>query len=70
MNTPVFRGDYRGAVFTDGPDGAALTGAGAGALFGGTFGKYGPFSGEINDIFGSVGGEFISNEVKDAGKKK
>lgn len=66
-NTGIAMG---GALFTDGPDGAALTGAGTGALFGGAFGKFGPFSGEVNDIFGSVGGEFISNEVKDAGKKK
>ncbi|MFY9996021.1 MAG: hypothetical protein WAK61_13650 [Leclercia sp.] len=49
---------------------ASGLGYGAGALFGGTFGKFGPFSGEINDIFGSVGSELISNEVKEAGKKK
>ncbi len=59
-----------GAFFTDGPNSASLVGAGIGAGLGGVFGKYGPFSGEVNDIFGSFGGEFISNEVKNAGAKK
>lgn len=59
-----------GAFFTDGPNSASLVGAGIGAGLGGTFGKYGPFSGEVNDVFGSFGGEFISNEVKNAGAKK
>lgn len=58
-----------GAFFTDGPNSASLVGAGIGAGLGGAFGKYGPFSGEVNDIFGSFGGEFISNEVKNAGAK-
>ena len=66
-NTTITMG---GTLYTDGMNGVALTGSGLGALFGGAFGKFGPFSGEVNDIFGSFGGEFISNEVKEAGKKK
>ena len=67
VNTGIAMG---GAVFTDGPNGAAIAGAGLGAWSGGTFGKFGPFSSEVNDIFGAFGGEFISNKVKDAGKKE
>ncbi|RAU31284.1 adhesin [Enterobacter sp. RIT418] len=66
-NTGIAMG---GAVFTDGPNGAAIAGAGLSAWSGGTFGKFGPFSSEVNDIFGAFGGEFISNKVKDAGKKE
>lgn len=66
-NTGITMG---GAFFSDGPNTASLAGAGIGAGLGGTFGKFGPFSGEVNDIFGSFGGEFISNEVKNAGTKK
>ena len=67
VNTGIAMG---GAVFTDGPNGASIAGAGLGAWSGGTFGKFGPFSSEVNDIFGAFGGEFISNKVKDAGKKE
>ncbi|WNN81292.1 adhesin [Leclercia pneumoniae] len=67
VNTGIAMG---GAVFTDGPNGAAIAGAGLGAWSGGTFGKFGPFSSEVNYIFGAFGGEFISNKVKDAGKKE
>ncbi|OVZ84835.1 hypothetical protein CBW58_23355 [Yersinia frederiksenii] len=66
-NTGIAMG---GAFFTDGANAASLVGAGIGAGLGGAFGKFGPFSGEVNDIFGAFGGEFISNEVKDAGTKQ
>ncbi|AJB72427.1 adhesin [Enterobacter hormaechei] len=62
-----------GTVFTDGPDGAALTSAGAGAFIGGGFGKYAPvilvpvfgnsaaFVGDVGSAFMS---EIISNGMK------
>jgi filamentous hemagglutinin len=54
-----------GAVFTDGPDVGAVGGAALGALAGGFFGELAPFPGEMNDLFGGIGGEVISNKFKD-----
>ncbi len=54
-----------GAVFTDGPDVGAVGGAALGALAGGFFGELAPFPGEMNDLFGGIGGEIISNKFKD-----
>lgn len=63
-----------GTLFTDGPDRGALAGSGAGWAFGAAVGALsphvldpvlGPSSGFVNEIIGSVGGEFIGNTVKD-----
>jgi filamentous hemagglutinin len=63
-----------GTLFTDGPDKGALAGTGAGWVFGTTvdfiappvFGPaLGQYSGFVGEVIGSVGGEFISNTVKD-----
>ncbi len=54
-----------GSVFTDGPDIGSVGGAALGAWAGGKFGELAPFPGEINDLFGGIGGEIISNKVKD-----
>lgn len=54
-----------GAMFTDGPDAGAVGGAALGAWAGGKFGELAPFPGEVNDLFGGIGGEIISNKVKD-----
>ncbi|QZQ52412.1 VENN motif pre-toxin domain-containing protein [Erwinia persicina] len=54
-----------GSVFTDGPDIGSVGGAALGAWSGGKFGELAPFPGEINDLFGGIGGEIISNKVKD-----
>jgi filamentous hemagglutinin len=53
------------AVFTDGPDIGSVGGAALGAWAGGKFGELAPFLGEVNDLFGGIGGEIISNKVKD-----
>ncbi|AIQ99807.1 adhesin [Pluralibacter gergoviae] len=54
-----------GAVFTDGPDIGSIGGAAAGAWAGGKFGELAPFPGEVNDMIGGIGGEVISNKIKD-----
>ncbi|ORM75474.1 VENN motif pre-toxin domain-containing protein, partial [Pantoea eucrina] len=63
-----------GTLFTDGPDKGALTGAGAGWAFGSAVSLVAPplfnpvlgsGSAPVGDIIGSIGGEFISNAVKD-----
>ncbi|WP_434645277.1 hemagglutinin repeat-containing protein [Raoultella planticola] len=63
-----------GTLFTDGPDSGALTGTGAGWAFGTAVGVVappvfgpvlGPGSAPAGDIIGAIGGEFISNAVKD-----
>ncbi|MGV3347105.1 VENN motif pre-toxin domain-containing protein [Enterobacteriaceae bacterium LUAb1] len=63
-----------GVLFTDGFDKGALTGAGAGWVFGTTVGfvapplfnpVLGPGSAPVGDIIGAVGGEFIGNTIKD-----
>ncbi|WP_241956723.1 hypothetical protein [Escherichia albertii] len=63
-----------GTLFTDGPDKGALVGTGAGWVFGtvvvvvatSVFGPVlGPGSVPSGDIIGAIGGEFISNAVKD-----
>ncbi|MBS1205953.1 MAG: adhesin [Proteobacteria bacterium] len=68
-----------GAFFTDGPDKGALAGTGAGWVFGTTVGfiappVFGPalgqYSGFVGEVIGSVGGEFISNTVKDEVNEK
>ena len=68
-----------GTMFTDGPDKGALTGTGAGWAFGTTVGLIAPpvfspvlgqHSGFAGEIVGSVGGEFISNIVKDEVNEK
>ncbi|TCV90993.1 adhesin [Biostraticola tofi] len=70
-----------GTLFTDGPDKGALTGTGVGWAFGTTVGLIAPpifrpalgqNSGVVGEVLGSVGGEFISNAVKDKvnGNKK
>jgi filamentous hemagglutinin len=62
-----------GTIFTDKTDPGALTGSAAGSLFGGVIGTYaptvlkpvlGPSAGMVSDIFGTMGGEVISNELK------
>ncbi len=68
-----------GTLFTDGPDKGALTGTGAGWVFGTTVGLIAPpvfdpvlgqYSGFVGEVIGSVGGEFISNTVKDEVNEK
>ncbi|WP_312039089.1 VENN motif pre-toxin domain-containing protein [Escherichia coli] len=63
-----------GPLFTDGPDKGALAGTGAGWVFGSVVGVVappvfgpvlGPGSAPSGDIIGAIGGEFISNAVKD-----
>ncbi|WP_431732917.1 hemagglutinin repeat-containing protein [Escherichia albertii] len=63
-----------GTLFTDGPDKGALAGTGAGWVFGTVVGVVappvfspvlGPGSVPSGDIIGAIGGEFISNAVKD-----
>ncbi|QCT20226.1 filamentous hemagglutinin N-terminal domain-containing protein [Jejubacter calystegiae] len=63
-----------GTLFTDGPDKGALAGTGAGWAFGTVVGVVAPpvfspvlGSGSVpaGDIIGTIGGEFISNAVKD-----
>lgn len=63
-----------GTLFTDGPDKGALVGTGAGWVFGTVVGAvappvFGPVLGSgsapAGDIIGAMGGEFISNAVKD-----
>ncbi len=63
-----------GTLFTDGPDKGALTGTGAGWAFGTVAGLVAPplfdpvlgaGSAPVGDIIGSMGGEFISNAIKD-----
>ncbi|WP_396017291.1 hemagglutinin repeat-containing protein [Escherichia albertii] len=63
-----------GTLFTDGPDKGALAGTGAGWVFGSVVGVVappvfspvlGPGSVPSGDIIGAIGGEFISNAVKD-----
>ncbi|MCE7711795.1 hemagglutinin repeat-containing protein [Escherichia albertii] len=63
-----------GTLFTDGPDKGALAGMGAGWVFGTVVGVVappvfspvlGPGSVPSGDIIGAIGGEFISNAVKD-----
>ncbi|HFP9407430.1 TPA: VENN motif pre-toxin domain-containing protein, partial [Raoultella planticola] len=63
-----------GTLYTDGPDSGALTGTGAGWAFGTAVGVVappvfgpvlGPGSAPAGDIIGAIGGEFISNAVKD-----
>ncbi|MDY4384842.1 VENN motif pre-toxin domain-containing protein [Pectobacterium brasiliense] len=63
-----------GTIFTDGPDKGALTGTSAGWVFGTTVGLIAPplfdpvlgsGSAPVGDIIGAIGGEFISNTVKD-----
>ncbi|TCV07576.1 VENN motif-containing pre-toxin protein [Samsonia erythrinae] len=63
-----------GTLFTDGPDKGALTGTSAGWVFGTTVGLIAPplfdpvlgsGSAPVGDIIGAIGGEFISNTVKD-----
>ena len=53
------------AFFTDGPDTGSIGGAAIGAWFGGKFGEFAPFPGEVNDLIGGIGGEVISNKIKD-----
>ncbi|MNG81159.1 hypothetical protein D3C79_398040 [compost metagenome] len=62
-----------GTIFTDGVDPGALSGSAAGSAFGGAIGTYaptvlkpvlGPSAGMVSDIFGTMGGEVISNELK------
>ncbi|MDF9908663.1 UNVERIFIED_ORG: filamentous hemagglutinin [Pantoea brenneri] len=59
-----------GAVFTDGGDVGAVGGAALGAWAGGKFGELAPFPGEVNDLFGGIGGEIISNKFKDKVNEK
>ncbi|WP_249939021.1 VENN motif pre-toxin domain-containing protein, partial [Tenebrionicola larvae] len=68
-----------GAIFTDGLDKGSLTGSGAGWLFGTTVGLIAPpvfdpvlgaGSAPVGDIIGAIGGEFISNAVKDGINEK
>ena len=68
-----------GAVFTDGPDNGAFAGAGAGWMFGTGVGfiaspVFSPVLGSAaapaGDIIGALGGEFISNAVKDEVNEK
>jgi len=59
-----------GAVFTDGADVGAIGGAVLGAWAGGKFGELAPFPGEVNDLFGGIGGEIISNKFKDKVNEK
>ncbi|HCD7967895.1 TPA: VENN motif pre-toxin domain-containing protein [Citrobacter amalonaticus] len=54
-----------GAFFTDGPNTGSIGGAAIGAWFGGKFGEFAPFPGEVNDLIGGIGGEVISNKIKD-----
>lgn len=63
-----------GSLFTDGLDKGALTGTGAGWAFGTAVNiiappvfspVLGPSAAPVGDIIGTVGGEFISNVVKD-----
>uniref|UniRef100_UPI00398B073C hemagglutinin repeat-containing protein n=1 Tax=Enterobacter kobei TaxID=208224 RepID=UPI00398B073C len=63
-----------GSLFTDGLDKGALTGTGAGWAFGTAVNiiappvfspVLGPSAAPVGDIIGTVGGEFISNLVKD-----
>jgi filamentous hemagglutinin len=54
-----------GALFTDGADVGAIGGAAVGSAAGGLFNKYAPFPSEVNDIFGSIGGELIENKIKE-----
>ncbi|PQK93083.1 hypothetical protein [Pantoea ananatis] len=62
------------AVFTDGPDKGAVSGAIIGAGVGGAIGLWGPSlldpvlggaSGHASDVFGAAGSEYIGNKVKD-----
>lgn len=62
-----------GAVFTDGPDKGAASGAIIGAGVGGAIGLWGPSlldpvlggaSGLASDVFGAAGSEYIGNKVK------
>lgn len=53
------------AFFTDGPNTGSIGGAAFGAWFGGKFGEFAPFPGEVNDLIGGIGGEVISNKIKD-----
>ncbi|XQS18723.1 hemagglutinin repeat-containing protein [Citrobacter telavivensis] len=54
-----------GAFFTDGPNTGSIGGAAIGAWFGGKFGEFAPFPGEVNDLIGGIGREVISNKIKD-----
>ncbi|WP_336818186.1 VENN motif pre-toxin domain-containing protein [Cedecea sp. MMO-103] len=63
-----------GTLFTDGPDRGALIGTGTGWVFGTVVGVIAPpvlgpvlgsGSAPTGDIIGAIGGEFISNAVKD-----
>ncbi|WP_227674203.1 MULTISPECIES: hypothetical protein [unclassified Klebsiella] len=53
------------AFFTDGPNTGSIGGAAIGAWFGGKFGEFAPFPGEVNDLIGGIGGEVIGNKIKD-----
>ncbi|WP_428846022.1 hemagglutinin repeat-containing protein [Enterobacter asburiae] len=68
-----------GTFFTDGLDKNALTGSGFSWAVGGVVSViappalnpvFGPSTGFVSDIIGSVGGEFIGNKIKDKLKEK
>ncbi|WP_435954717.1 VENN motif pre-toxin domain-containing protein [Dryocola sp. BD626] len=72
-----------GTLFTDGPDNGALTGTGTGTGAGWVFGTtvdliappifdpvVGQYTGFVGEVIGSVGGEFISNTVKEEVNEK
>lgn len=54
-----------GAFFSDGPNTGSIGGAAIGAWFGGKFGEFAPFPGDVNDMIGGIDGEIISNKIKD-----
>lgn len=43
----------------------SIGGAAAGAWAGGMFGGLALFPGEVNDMIGGIGGEIISNKIKE-----
>ncbi|MDK1252872.1 hypothetical protein QMS78_10265 [Cronobacter dublinensis] len=53
------------AFFTDGPNMGSIAGSTIGAWAGGKFGELKIFYEPINDIFGGLVAEVISNRVKD-----
>ncbi|MEE9682577.1 hypothetical protein V4841_00805 [Lelliottia amnigena] len=59
-----------GAFFTDGPDSGSFGGAIISSWAGGEFGEIAPYPGEVNDLISGLGGEFISNEIKDKVNEK